>query len=96
MNTAAITRTARLPHGVRVKFCWGPEHRLEVEWDPDIPRIHSARHRQKFFEAYAAARRDFMRDVATVIGGNVGMVDLPGEVTDGSLAFECVTQATKH
>ena len=96
MNTDAITHTARLPHGVRVKFSWRPERRLEIERDPDVPRIHSARHRRKFFEAYAAARRDFMRDVATVIGGNVAIVDVPGAVTDGSFAFEAVKPATKH
>jgi hypothetical protein len=96
MSADTIPHTARLPHGYRVQFTWSPGSGLKVEWDPDAPRVHSARHRRKFFEAYAAARRDFLRDVATSIGGSVGVVDVPGEVTDDSFGFECVPPATKH
>ena len=90
MSTDTITHTARLPHGYEVEFAWLAESRhLRVRWSPDVPRIASTRHRRKFFETYAAARRDFMRDVATSIGGSVGIADLTGE-------FECVRPATKH
>jgi hypothetical protein len=91
-----IAHTARLPHGFRVRFSWTAEKSLQVEWEPDVPRIQSARHRRKFFEAYATARREFMRIVATVIGGNVVIVDVPGGVTDDKFTFEAVSPATRH
>jgi hypothetical protein len=89
MSTDAITHTARLPHGFHVTFSWSTDNRLQVEWDPHTPRIRSSRHRRKFREAYEAARREFIKDVATVIGGNVGVVDLDGQ-------FEVLKPSTKH
>ncbi len=85
--TDSITHTARLLFGYRVTFAW--DGSLRVEWEPDVPVIRSARHRRKFFKAYSLARREFMRDEATTIGGNVGIADMTGE-------FEVVTPATKH
>jgi hypothetical protein len=91
-----ITHVASLPHGYRAQFAWSSEGRLWVEWDPAPPNIRSARHRRKFFEAYASARRRFLTDVAAVVGGAVAVVDVPGEVTDGQFVLDCVMPPTKH
>ena len=91
-----ITHVASLPHGYRAQFVWSAEGRFRLEWDPAAPNIRSGRHRRKFFEAYSAARRDFLESVAAVIGGNVAIVDVPGEVTDGQFVLERVMPPTKH
>jgi hypothetical protein len=96
MPSKSITHVASLPHGSRAQFVWSAEGRFRVEWDPAAPNIRSGRHRRKFFKAYASARRRFLTDVATVIGGPVGIVDVPGEVTDGQLTLDCVMPPTKH
>jgi hypothetical protein len=97
VRTDTIARTIRLPYAYKAEFAWLAESKqLRVRWLPDVSRINSARHRRKFFEAYAAARREFMRDVATAVGGNVAILDVPGEVTDGKFALEHVNPATKH
>ena len=77
-----ITHTAHLPLGYVAEFRWTGGG-MKVEWLPDVPVIRSPRHRRKFFEAYQAARRDFLTDVATTLGGNVGVVDIdkPAEST---------------
>ena len=75
MRTDTIAHTIRLPYAYKAEFAWLAESkRLRVRWLPDVSRINSARHRRKF-----------MRDVATAVGGNVAILDVPGEVTDGSL-----------
>jgi hypothetical protein len=76
-----ITHTAHLPLGYVTEFRWTGGG-MKVEWLPNVPVIRSPRHRRKFFEAYEAARRDFLTDVATTLGGNVGVVDIdkPAEI----------------
>jgi hypothetical protein len=91
-----ITHTAVLPHSYRAEFSWSAEGHFRIEWDPDVPNIRSGRHRKKFFQAYAVARRAFLESVAAVIGGNVGIVDVPGEVTDGQFVLDCVMPPTRH
>ena len=95
MSANPITHIARLPHGFRVRFTWSAGG-LQVEWEPDVPRIKSRRQWRKFFEAYIAARHEFLRTVATSLGINIGIVDVPDEVTGGKLTFETVNPATKH
>ncbi len=83
----AIKRTTALPLGYSATFVW--DGTLSIEWSPDVPRIRSPRHWRKFFAAYQAARRDFFKDVATTLGGAVGVADLTGE-------FEVISPGTKH
>jgi hypothetical protein len=76
-----IEHLARLPFGYVATFRWrGRETPMDVAWTPAVPRIRSNRARRKFFTAYAAARREFMRDVAVVLGGTVVVADVTGEV----------------
>ena len=57
-------------------------------------RIRSPRRRAKFFEAYVAARREFMIDVATSIGGRFAVIDFAG---DGMpITHEVVEPGVKH
>jgi hypothetical protein len=76
-----IEHTARLPHGYTATFRWHDRQTpTAVEWTPGVPRILSNRARRKFWQAYAAARRAFMTDVAAVLGGVVVIADVTGEV----------------
>jgi hypothetical protein len=76
-----IRHTARLPHGYTAIFRWHDRQTpTAVEWTPGVPRILSNRARRKFFTAYAAARREFMRGVAVVLGGTVVVADVTGEI----------------
>jgi hypothetical protein len=95
-ETDIITGTASLPLGYRAQFTWSAEGGFRVEWDPAPPSIRSPRHRRRFFQAYAVARRTFMESVAAVIDGPLGVVDVPAEVTGGQLVFNCVMPPTKH
>lgn len=72
------THTAVLPHGYRATFGWSQGGGLTIEWAPGVPKIESARHRRRFFEAYQQARRGFIADVATMIGGPVLVLDMTG------------------
>jgi hypothetical protein len=85
------TRTYSLPHGYSVEFNYSPAKSLEARWSPDAPRIRKARQRQKFFEAYKSARREFLREVAAVVGRNVLIVD-----TDAQTTTEVVYAPTRH
>lgn len=69
-------RTARLPHGYRVTFAFAPDAGLVTEWTPHEPRIKSARAFRRFFAAYKAERDAFMRDIATMLGGEVLVADV--------------------
>ena len=66
---------------------------MDVQWSPDVPRFRSSRHRRRFLEAYQLARQDFMRQVATVIGGKFAVID-----TDGSnvLGVDVASPLAKH
>ena len=89
-----IKHTAPLPYGFTAEFSWGPANALRVEWEPDVPRIRSPRRRAKFFEAYVAARREFMTNVATSIGGRFAVIDFAG---DGMpITHEVVEPGVKH
>ena len=76
-----IEHIARLPHGYVAIFRWHDRQTpMAVEWTPDVPCIRSNRARRKFFSAYAAARGEFMTDVAAVLGGAVVVADVSGEI----------------
>jgi hypothetical protein len=70
-----LPQTYKLPLGYVVTFQCA-DGRLSAEWQPYEPRkIKSLRDRQKFLEAYSAARAEFARSIATVMGGSVLVVD---------------------
>jgi len=90
----AIKHTAHLPYGFNAGFSLDLANALRVEWEPDVPRIRSPRRRAKFFAAYVAARREFMTDVATSIGGSFAVIDFAG---DGMpITHEVVEPGVKH
>ncbi len=86
--TKPLKRTAALPLGFEATFTWD-DGAMSVSWEPEVPVIQSPRHWRRFLRAYQDARRDFLRDVATTLGGNVGVADLTGEI-------EVIQPATKH
>jgi hypothetical protein len=88
-----VSTVARLPHGYTAYFRLRTGPVVDVQWSPDVPRFHSSRHRRKFLEAYQLARQDFMRQVATVIGGKFAVLD-----TDGSnvLGVDVASPLAKH
>ena len=90
MTPAAITHVARLPHGYVAEFRW-LDGGMQVQWLPDVPNIRSPRHRRKFVEAYTEARHAFLTDLATTLGGNVGIVDI-----DAPDKVGVVRPGTKH
>jgi hypothetical protein len=75
-NSEATERKFSLPLGYRVTFCWQPGEHFQLRWCPDVPLIRKARAWRKFFEAYQAARRSFLEEVAAVIGGDVSILDI--------------------
>jgi hypothetical protein len=77
-NTAAHQRIARLPYGYTVTFGYGPEIGLRFEWEPDVPRIRSPRAQRRFYAAYAAARDEFLAEIAVLINGSVMVADVGG------------------
>ncbi len=83
-----IKHVAALPLGFTAEFTW-TDRGMAVAWTPDVPRIRSPRAWRKFREAYNEARRQFMRDVATVNGGSALIVDLDG-------LLEVVKPETRH
>jgi hypothetical protein len=60
-----------------------------VAWEPNPPDIRSNRAWRKFRDAYNAARRSFMTDIATVVGGSVLIADIDGPM-------ETICPASKH
>jgi hypothetical protein len=72
-----IRHVADLPFGYRATFSWSKENGLEVEWNQEI-QIESLRAQRKFREAYNAARRSFVKDLATCLDGKVLIVDVDG------------------
>jgi hypothetical protein len=92
-NSEAIERKFSLPLGYRVTFCWQPGEHFQLRWSPDVPLIRKARARRKFFEAYQAARRSFLEEVAAVIGGDVLILDIP--CAEGRWRGSC-PQTTRH
>lgn len=70
-------RTFRLPHGHRVTFSYGPRG-LKCVAEPWPPARLSERRQRRLYEAYCAARMQFMTEVATLRGNDVIVVDGEG------------------
>ena len=83
-----LTQVSRLPFGYTATFIWSPGT-MRTEWEPEFPRIRCARARRKFRAAYDEARRQFVTDLARVLGGNILIAD-----TDGPM--EVVRPGVKH
>ncbi len=69
-----ISRVYELPFGYTATFAW-TSGGLHAAWEPAPPRIKKARARRKFFEAYKAARGEFMTEVARLLGGGIAIID---------------------
>jgi hypothetical protein len=82
-------RRFKLLHGVRVTFRFDgkPPLRLECEWDPEVPEFTSPRVARRFERAYLAARNEFMREVAQLIGGTILVADLSQDYR----TVQCIT-----
>ncbi|MER8570633.1 hypothetical protein NKH19_00740 [Mesorhizobium sp. M1338] len=72
-------RRVTLPHGYEVEFAFGSSG-LSRKWYPARPVFRSHRAGRRFLDAYRDARADFLRDVATMLGGTVVVADTEGEV----------------
>jgi hypothetical protein len=72
-------RRVPLPYGYEVEFAVGP-FGLSREWYPACPVFRSRRAGRRFLEAYQEARADFLRDVASMLGGTVVVADTEGAV----------------
>jgi hypothetical protein len=70
-------RTFVLPFGYAVTFCTPSRGGgiFDAEWDPRVPVIRKARQRRKFTEAYKAARREFLQELASTLGAAVLVID---------------------
>lgn len=88
----ALTRTYSLPFGFTVEFAWSAD-RLDVFWQPDVPRIRKPRPWRKLFNAYKDARRAFYEEVAALIGGTIMIVDTDLKKIVGT---EVIARPTKH
>jgi hypothetical protein len=89
-----IARAFDLRLGYRATFTWccpcGP---LEVCWSPNQPSIRRPRPRRKFLEAYQAARREFFKELAVVVGDTVLVVDTDLKTISG---HEVIVPPMKH
>jgi hypothetical protein len=93
-GNSLIERAFDLPFGYRATFIWrSPLGPLEVCWSPDQPFIRRPRPRRKFLEAYQAARREFFKEVALVVGGIVLVVDTDLKTVSG---HEVIVPPTQH
>src|SRR5215208_3860522 len=89
-----IERCFDLPLGYRATFTWRcPFGPLEVCWSPNQPSIRRPRPRRKFLEAYQAARREFFKELALVVGGTVLVVDTDLKTISG---HEVIVPPMKH
>jgi hypothetical protein len=85
--SAPFTRSYRLPFGFVAEFSLDLADLASgfaCDWTPHFPVIHANRARRKFFDAYAAARADFLQDAVQMIGGSAVVVDTgerAGQVT---------------
>jgi hypothetical protein len=87
----AFERSYALPHGYSVTFSFAHGQPFEARWTPAPPQIRKAREQRKFFEAYRAARREFLEEIAAVNGGNVLVID-----TDENLTSEIILAPMTH
>jgi hypothetical protein len=86
-----IRRIFELPFGYKATFRFDDLSHWEVSWEPDLPRLRTGRARRKFMAAYQAARRDFLAEVAAVVGGSVLVAD-----ADAPDPFEVIRPPARH
>lgn len=69
-------RAIALPFGLTAHFSFVGGH-FECAWAPDHPArlIRKPKAKRRFIAAYTEARNDFIRDLATLLGGKVGVID---------------------
>ncbi|RWH76853.1 MAG: hypothetical protein EOQ86_19690 [Mesorhizobium sp.] len=79
MHFPPFRRRVTLTHGYEVEFAVG-SFGLSRKWYPACPVFRSRRAGRRFLEAYRKARADFLRDLATMLGGPVVVADTEGEV----------------
>lgn len=89
MSVDSLKHTARLPCGYRATFSYSTTTGMSVAWSPSTPKITAPRAWRRFKASYDEARRTFMTDVATTVGGLVMIVDVDGK-------SEIVKPGTKH
>jgi hypothetical protein len=82
-----IKSTSNLPDGYVATFVFD-DGCLTVEWSPGVPMIRNHRKLRRLVAAYTAARDSFMQDVATMIGGNVLVLDAPADTVDPATVAE--------
>lgn len=82
-----------LPFGYTALFKWNGGATLEIEWEPDVPRINTLRAQRKFFSAYKDARNAVLQQVATLRGTPSCIVELTPE---GEINYLVIDPATKH
>jgi hypothetical protein len=63
-----MKRAFPLPFGYSATFAWTGQS-LDIPWRPALPHIEKRRAQRRFFEAYKAARRDFITELPAVLGG---------------------------
>jgi hypothetical protein len=89
-----IERSFDLPFDYRATFIWrGPDEPFEVRWSPDQPRIRKPRPRRRFLGAYCNARREFLEEIAVVVGGTILIVDTDLKTVCG---HEVIVPPTQH
>ena len=89
-----IERGFDLPFGYRATFIWRrPYGPLEVCWSPDQPCIRKPRPQRRFLGAYQAARREFLEDVAAVVGGSILVL---GTDLKAICGHEVIVPPTRH
>ncbi|RJT36220.1 hypothetical protein D3227_21210 [Mesorhizobium waimense] len=79
MPLPPFCRRVALTHGYEVEFTAGASGLSRV-WYPAPPVFRSRRAGRRFLEAYRAARNDFVRDMATMLGGTIVVCDTEGAV----------------
>jgi hypothetical protein len=89
-----IERNFDLPFGYRATFTWHhPYGPLKVCWAPDQPRIRKPRPRRRFLGAYCNARREFLEEIAVIVGGPILIVDTDLKTVCG---HDLIVPPTQH
>jgi hypothetical protein len=89
-------QTFKLPLGFRVTIRWS-NGSLGMDWSPSVPTdIRSPRHRRKLIAAYQAARAEYMQIVATVIGGDVMVIDTHDMDGRENPSAQAISPAKRH
>jgi hypothetical protein len=85
-----LRHRAVLPFGYSADFIWRGSGLIEIQWEPDQPRIRSQRAFNGFLKAYQAERSTFLQMVATTaVHGSILIADTNGDL-------EVVQPAARH